>query len=273
MNIVKKTLAILGMLCLITALVSLGNMPVSLLCFPVNVALLLLLIGITHVLYEEKKHTQAVRWWMSTPTSVGLMALIFVCSLVIALVPQIQFQQSWFFIFVLMLVLAQLQMVILRYKGAFRKRFYLTHIGLYLFVAGLAFGAPDTHKWRAVISEGQTIDMAYNHDGHLRPMGFSLTLNKFEISYYNNHVPRLFRAEVSSGKEHSEISVNHPWARTWKQDIYLVSHGMDEGSHKPYCVLEIIDQPWKYIVHLGVILTAMGAFLLLLGKHKHIKTL
>ena len=265
-------LIVLLALSALIAQLTMGNIPMSLFSFPINVAFLLLLFGITQVLYREARHTKAVQTLMSTTTSVVLIALSFVGSLVIAFAPSLQFQQSWFFNLILMFLLANLQMVVLRYKGAFRKRFYLTHVGLYLFIIGLAFGAPDTHKSRAAVYEGQTIDRAYDFDGHIRPIGYSLTLNKFEITYYDNNVPRSFKAEVSSGTEHQTIKVNHPWTRSWKEDIYLVSHGVDQATNKPYCVLEFIVQPWKYIVHIGLLLTALGAFLLMLGKKK-IKTL
>ena len=271
MNLTKRLPIILIVLFVLIVQFIQGNIPISLFSFPINVAFLLLLFGITHVIYQEAKHTKAVKAFMSSATSVVLIALSFVGSLVIAFAPGLQFQQSWIFNAILMLLLANLQIVVFRYKGAFRKRFYLTHVGLYLFIVGLAFGAPDTHKSRAVIFEGQTIDRAYDYEGHIRPIGFSLTLDKFEITYYDNEVPRSFMAEISSASEHHTIKVNHPWTRSWKEDIYLVSHGIDKETDKPYCVLEFIIQPWKYIVHIGLVLTALGAFLLILGKKKQIK--
>ena len=271
MNLTKRLLIVFIVLIVIIVQLTTGNIPLSLFTFPINVAFLLLLIGTTYVLYREAKHTKVVKTFMSSATSVVLIALTFVCSLVIAFAPTLQFQQSWIFNAIQLLLLANLQMVILRYKGAFRKRFYLTHIGLYLFIVGLAFGAPDTHKSRAVMYEGQTIDRAYDYQGHIRPIGFSLTLDKFEITYYDNDVPRSFLAEITSRSEHHLIKVNHPWTRSWKEDIYLVSHGVDKETNKPYCVLEFIVQPWKYIVYFGLVLTALGAFLLILGKNKHIK--
>ena len=269
MKITQRPLIALIVLFILIALSALGNITISLFSFPINAAILLLLIGITHVLFLEARHTKFIKTFMSAYTSVWLIAAVFVCSLVIAFAPDLQFQHSWIFNSILMLLLANLQLVISNYKGAYRKRFYLTHIGLYLFVAGLAFGAPDTHKSRAIVHEGQTIDTAYDLDGHLKPIGFPLTLHRFEITYYDNKVPRSFMAEVSSGTDRRVIKVNHPWTRSWKEDIYLVSHGTDKATNQPYCVLEFIVQPWKHIVHLGLVMTALGAFLMMLGKKKY----
>ena len=204
---------------------------------------------------------------MSSTTSVVLIALSFISSLVIAFAPQWDFQRSWPFNLILILLLCNLQLTLMRYQGRHRKRFYLTHAGLYLFIVGLSFGAPDTQKSRAILYEGQTVERAYSHSGDQCAIGFPITLEKFEVDYYDNQVPRSFKATVKADGERHEIQVNHPWQRSWKEDIYLVSHGTDDRTQQPYCVLEFITQPWKYLVHLGVLLTAIGAFMLLWGKN------
>lgn len=243
-----------------------GNLNLSFFSFPVNVALLVALVGGTYVLYREKKDSKAVQCFMSSSVSVVLIALSFLGSLVIALAPAAHFQHSWMFNLLLVLLLANLQLSVMRYRGRYKKRFYLTHIGLFVFVAGLSFGAPDTKKSRAILSEGQVAEYAYDQTGKICSIGFPLKLEQFEVSYYENKVPRSFKAVISAENESHEILVNHPWSRSWKEDIYLVSHGTDAVTHQPYCVLEFIIQPWKYLVHFGLILTAVGAFMLLWGK-------
>ena len=248
-----------------------GNIDFQYFAFPVNIALLLLVLGITHVAYQEKREHKAVQLMMSTSTSIFLLLLTFLATLVIAFAPHLQFQRSWPFNLIILSLLINLQLVIMRYKGKHRQRFYLTHIGLFIFISSLSFGAPDTHRSRAIISEGQTIEQAYTFDNSIRPIGFPLTLQKFEVSYYENNVPRSFKATIKADSGLHDILVNHPWKRSWKEDIYLVSHGIDKTTNQPYCVLEFITQPWKYLVHFGLLLTALGAFMLLWGKNKNKK--
>ena len=243
-----------------------GNIDFSYFAFPISIVLPCALIGIAYVAYQEKRDCTTMQMLMSTTTSVLLLVLGLVGSLVIAFGPELNFQRSWPFSLILLLLLANLQFAIMRYRGKHRKRFLLTHIGLYLFIAALTFGAPDTHRSRAIIREGQTIEQAYDFEGKIRPIGFPLTLQHFEVSYYDNRVPRSFKATVKADGNVHEIRVNHPWQRSWQEDIYLVSHGIDKASRQPYCVLELITQPWKYIVQFGLILTAAGAFMLLWGK-------
>ena len=242
-------------------------MNLSFFAFPVNVALLLVLIGTTYVLYSEKRKSRVIQMFIAPWMSVLLIAAVLPTSLIIAFFPEWQFQQSWIFNILLIVLLANLQGVVMKYKGKHKIRFYLTHIGLYIFVASLAFGAPDTHKARAILSEGQTADRAYDLEGRPCSIQTPLKLEAFEVSYYDNKVPRSFQATVSIHQEKRVIRVNHPWSRSWKEDIYLVSHGTDPVTQQPYCVLEFISQPWKHLVQLGVILTALGVFLLLWGKN------
>lgn len=264
----KSILSIILLLLLLFSIVQLvmGNIDLSLFAFPVNIALLLLLLGTTYVLYKEKKESKMVKAFMSSTTSVILIALAFLGSLVIAFAPQLQFQQSWFFNVVIVLLLCNLQLTIMRYRGNHRKRFYITHAGLFIFVVGLSFGAPDTHRLRAILYEGQTTEKALDFEGKTHSIGFPLKLERFDISYYDNKTPRSFIATISNGNDKHVITVNHPWSRSWKEDVYLVSHGTDTLSKRAYCILEFIIQPWKYVVHIGLIITAIGAIMMICGK-------
>ena len=243
-----------------------GNIQPTMFAFPLNLALLLALAGGTYVLYREKKHTKTLRWWGSAQVSLLLFFFLFIGSLLIALAPQLDFQHSWFFNGALLLLLAHLQLTLHYYGGPNKIRFYLLHSGIYLFIAALTFGAPDTERTRAVASEGQTIAYAYDKNGRPHPIGFQIRLDKFDVSYYDNGIPKSFKATVTDRQTQKDILVNHPWNRSWDEDIYLVSHGTDPATHRPYCVLEFIRQPWKYAVQLGLILTVVGAFMLLWGK-------
>ena len=251
---------------IVALIATMGNVSFTFFAFPVNVALLFSLMGITYIAYQEKAESNVMQMMRATTTSVALIALLFLFSIVIAFCPQWNFQRSWAFTFVLILLLINLQLTIMSYHGRHRRRFYLTHIGLYMFLVSLSFGAPDTHRSRTIVRQGQTVEQALNFNGDICPIGFPLTLQLFEVSYYENHVPRSFNATIEADGELHEIKVNHPWHRSWKEDVYLVSHGVDETTQQPYCVLEFITQPWKYIVHLSLIMTAIGAFLLLWGK-------
>lgn len=246
-----------------------GNMDLSFFAFPVNVVSLLALAGLTYVAVREWGSAKAVRAFASSAASVVLIVAFLLCSLVIAFFPELGFQHSWIFNGVLMSLLSNLLAVLMNYRGRFRLRFYLTHTGIFVFVAALTFGAPDMEKSRAVLHEGETVEYAYDGGGRLVPIGGALRLDEFEVEYYDNGVPRIFRAEVSSRGERHEITVNHPWRRSWKENVYLVSHGTEADTRQPYCVLEFVVQPWKYLALSGLVLTAAGAFLLLWGRKKN----
>ena len=167
---------------------------------------------------------------------------------------------------VLVLLLNQLLLVVLRYKGPYKKRFYLNHIGLFIYISSLSFGSADMYRWKAILTPGETTDKAYDYKGIPHSLGYDIKLDSFQISFYDNHTPQTFIATVSSASETHHIQVNQPWHKTWKEDIYLTNYGTFQESGKEYCVLEFITQPWKLAVDLGMILTVAGGILLLWGK-------
>ena len=242
-----------------------GNLPLTAFAFPVNLALVLALAGITFVLYRENKMYPWLKEWASGTTSITLIALTGIGSLFIAFVPQWNVQQSWPFAILLLLLLNQMLFAIFSYRGRFRKRFYLNHIGLFLFILALSFGAADMHRWKAILHEGETIEQAYDSYGIPHTLGYPLRLESFHISYYENNIPQTFTARVTSDNESQEILVNHPWHKSWKEDIYLTNYGQNEDGSSQYCVVEFITQPWKPVATLSIILTAIGSFLLLFG--------
>ena len=265
-----KNLGILASSILIIAVVLLqttfGNIDLQIFAFPINIALLIALIGISYVIQREKGDTFYVKKFASAQTSVLLIVIFFIETLLIALAPQLEIQHSWLFNVTLILLLSNLQLSIMTYRGRFKNRFYLNHVGIYIFIVALSFGAPDTQKLRAIISEGETIEYAYDYKGKPQAIGFPLSLDKFEVSYYKNNIPRTFKATVRANDNTKEILVNHPWNYSWQKDIYLVSHGVNNRTQEPYCVLEFVRQPWKHLVSLGLILTAIGSFMLFWGK-------
>lgn len=250
-----------------------GNINLSLISFPVNITLLIALIGTTFVFFKEKSQHPKLQEWASAQTSLLLLGSLCVCCFFIALVPRWEVQQSWPFNLLMGLLFTNLLLAIFRYKGPYRKRFYLNHLGLFLFMSALACGSADMHRWRAVITVGETIDKAYDQKGILHTLGYPLKLESLKVTYYENQTPQSFDAKVSSEGMEQNILVNYPWHKSWKEDIYIVNYGRFDENGKEYCVLEFINQPWKHIATLGIVLTASGAFLLLWGKKTKKRTL
>ena len=72
---------------------------------------------------------------------------------------------------------------------------------------------------------------------------------------------RNYMADVVVDDVETRIRVNHPYGRTLSEDIYLVSYDRS-GGEPQYCVLEIVRQPWKYVMWTGIVMMMAGAVLL-----------
>lgn len=250
--------------------VILGNPDLSVFAFPVNVAIVLVLFGGLYVLNREYATSRFVAVLASGRTAVSAIVLTGMAGLVMLFFPSLEFQKSWIFDAVLLLLVSNLFLALLRYRGRHRWRFYLNHAGLLILVVGLAFGAADMRVMRAAVGVGESIDKAYTREGVAYSLGYDLTLKHFETEYYDaaRRVPADFRAEVVADGESRTIKVNAPWHKSWKEDVYLAAHDTVGGGDKEYCVLEFVVQPWKYIALAGLLLFVAGSLLMVWGGKK-----
>lgn len=242
-----------------------GNPDIRIFSFPVNISILLVLAGGLFVLNREMHDNDAVKALSSGKASVIAIALMALCCFPIALFPALEFQKSWIFNAVTLLLVSNLALAIMRYRGSHRIRFWLNHTGILIFMVSLTFGAADMKRMKAAADIGETIETAYTADGRVHPLGYSLKVESFDVEFYSNNVPSEFKAVVSSGNESRTIMVNHPWHKSWKEDIYLTGYDTEAGSASRYCILEFVVQPWKLPATAGLLLFAAGAVMLLWG--------
>lgn len=269
----KRLLYLFAPILLAAALLQLflGNPDLQTFAFPVNGVILLALAGGLYVLYREKAKSPWVATLSSGRTSVVALLLTGVNALLMVFFPELNWQQSWIFDACLLLLLANLFLVMLRYRGANRTRFYLNHAGLFILVAALAFGAADMRTMRAAVNVGETIDKAYTRDGAARSLGYALRLDSFEVDFHEgqHQVPSDFRAAIVVDGESRILRVNEPWHFSWKEDIYLSGYDTRAGRESKYCILEFVIQPWKYIALTGLLLFVAGALMLVWsGKNR-----
>lgn len=245
--------------------VIMGNPDLGIFSFPVNVVLFLALGGVLYVLAKERVGEHFVKALSSARAAALFVALAGIGCLLIAFFPDWDFQRSWIFATVLLLLMSNLYLAIFRYKGQFRLRFYLNHVGLLLLIVALSLGAADMRRMRTIVNIGDTVDKAYTEDGLPYSLGYELKLESFEADFYENNVPSDFRAVISIEGKQKTVRVNHPWRRTWCEDIYLTGYDTKAGADSQYCILEFIVQPWKYVAVVAIMFFAVGAVLLLWG--------
>lgn len=241
--------------------------PLVRLAFPVNLAVLGVLLAVTLLVYRYGKACVGWRRWTAATTSGALIATFGLLSLGMAFFPELEIQHSWTFNALLLTIICQLLAVILNYKGTFRLRFYALHIGLLLLLVSLSLGAADHYQLRAAAKVGDRITQAYNQWGELQPLGYEVEVTDFTVDYHDNGHPEQYTCALRIDDVPHQLQVNHPVAVSWKEDLYVVDCG-PLGHQAYYCVLETVVQPWQYVTLLGLVSTAAGALLLLTGKKK-----
>ncbi|MGM9737965.1 MAG: cytochrome c biogenesis protein ResB [Candidatus Cryptobacteroides sp.] len=267
----RKSARILAVYLICAAAIQLafGDFPVAAFAFPVNAAFLFAGLAGLWVLHRETPGSRLSAWLSSGSTSILLIAALFVSCLVMGIVPQDNGESgflglkhivhTWWFVAIAVALVANLAMVILTRRQDLR--FCLNHIGILLALVGGFFGAPDTEVLRSAVYRDTPSREAFNSDGSSQMLGYELSMLDFTIEEDENGGVRNYDADILVDNEEARIRVNSPCRRTIFEDIYLVSY--DRASESPrYCVLEIVRQPWKYVIWAGVVMMMAGAVLM-----------
>lgn len=237
--------------------------PEDFFAFPVNGALVLLAVTGLWVLRKERPASPAVRLLSSPSTTCILLALLVLSCLTLGLTSSPS-PSSWWFFFLFTALTLHLLMVF--YAGAFRRRphrlrFILIHGGLLLALLGSFAGAPDTAEWRLPVDKKRPTRQAYTPQNGKIYLPHSLQLKDFDVTYYPNGLPQDFRADLLLDQtEDIALSVNHPYALSLTDDLYLVDY---EHTPEPlFCIVQLVRQPWKYVLGTGIWLLLGGCLLL-----------
>ena len=229
-----------------------GNFPVSFFAFPLNLVFAALWLFLLWMLYKEYKIAKFTRFLYSSQASILSIGLFICGCLIIGLFPQLSdaeakmreglpaflgcynFMTSWIFIAILLFLLSNLAMITIHayhYRKQARWRFILNHAGLWLALFSGFLGSSDTQ-------------------------------------YYPNGRPSRFAANVRLGNEKALLEVNHPYAYRLGEDIYLTGYDVTKGNESEYCILQVVKQPWKYIIVAGILMMLAGAILLFINGPK-----
>ena len=238
--------------------------PTAFFAFPVNAALVLLLLAGMWILFKEKRtDLAAIRLLLMPQTTFILLGLLFATALCTGLTGRPS-PESWWYVWWMAALIVHLYAVLLR--GVLRPRprrlrFALVHGGLLLALIGGFAGSPDTQEWRlAVDAEAPTVQAINAESGKIR-LKHALQLKKFEAEYYANGAPQSYKATLTTDEPKDiVIEVNRPYPLTWTDDLYLVDY-----EHAPaprYCILQLVRQPWKQVQAAGIWLLLAGSILI-----------
>lgn len=268
-----------------------GNFPVSVLAFPLNIIFAAIWLFLLRILYKEYRSAKIIQFLCSPKTSVLSIGLFIAGSLVIGLFPQLSnaeiqthggllaalgcynFMTSWTFIAILFLLLSNLAMITIhawRCRKQTRWRFILNHAGLWLALFAGVLGSSDTQTLRIPLYKGEPAREAFDMDGISHYLDYEVELDSFAIEYYPNGHPSRFAANVRLGNEEALLEVNHPYSYRLGEDVYLSSYDVMKGNESNYCILQVVRQPWKYVLVAGILMMLVGAILLFINGPKSV---
>lgn len=261
-----------------------GNFPFSFFSFPLNFIFAAIWLTALWMLYKDYRLISIMRFMLSPAATVGSLAAFTAGCLVIGMFPQLSaaeaahksgilarlgcydFMSSWIFVAILFFLLSHLALI--TYRGAMAKRrhkwrFILNHAGLWLALFAGFFGSADARVLRIPVVKGEPNSRAYTMEGKVTYLDYELELLDFRADYYENGMPRQYEAQVRVGKEPVVLKVNHPYAYRLGEDLYLTGYEK-KSEGLSYCVLQVVEQPWKYVQLAGILLTLAGGILLFL---------
>ena len=246
-----------------------GYFPAEAFAFPINAAVLFAALAGLWVLWREKPGGAVCRWLASGNASIALIAAFLICCLILGMKMQhadaVSFpgfgnvRRTWWFILISIALMANLFMVILsrRKKGI---RFILNHIGVLVALIGCFFGAPDHTVSRAIVS-GEAVHEAVGENGEIVPLPAAMKLDGFNVELDQRGNVRNYRALIDVDGKKVELRVNHPYRISISEDVYLTSYDRDNPEPQ-YCIVEVVRQPWKYLIWAGIVMMMAGGILM-----------
>ena len=246
-----------------------GYFPAEAFAFPINAAVLFAALAGLWVLWREKPGGAVCRWLASGNASIALIAAFLICCLILGMKMQhadaVSFpgfgnvRRTWWFILISIALMANLFMVILsrRKKGI---RFILNHIGVLVALIGCFFGAPDHTVSRAIVS-GEAVHEAVGENGEIVPLPAAMKLDGFNVELDQRGNVRNYMALIDVDGKKVELRVNHPYRISMSEDVYLTSYDRDNPEPQ-YCIVEVVRQPWKYLIWAGIVMMMAGGILM-----------
>ena len=250
-----------------------GNIPLSFLSFPLNLILALIWAVSMFSIWKIRRKSIFVQFMLSRGATVSSILLFLIFSLVVGVTGYRWLVSTWVFAAVMLYFQTVLLFVILRgwraqtatgaRLGAVRWRFLLNHAGILLAVSSAFWGAPDTEVLRIRALRDIPVREAFSMDGDSHWLPYEIRLNEFKTETYSNGVPSMYEASLDVDGKEVILRVNEPYAVSFGKDLYLV--GFDSSGDNESCILQLVDEPWKYSALAGVVMMLSGAFLLFIG--------
>ena len=259
--------------------VALGPIDWSLPAWPVNLILLILLLGVIGVMYAFRRKVYAFEWMMHSGAAVPCLVYAAALTILMGLLPQVrmggvpwlsQMLSFWPFvlIWIWMMVISALAALnhLLRWKVR-EIPFILNHLGVVVAIVAATLGSADMQTLQLTAFTGEAEWRAVDETGRMVEPGIAIELRQFTMEEYPDHSPKRFASDVTvytkDGKNVSgTVEVNKPLkVNGWK--IYQYGYDVMRGSESAYSVFQLVRDPWILWVYIGICMMLAGAVCLM----------
>ena len=257
----------------------LGPVEWSLLAWPVNLILLVLLVLVIGVMYALRRKVYTFEWMMHGSAAVPCLSYAAALAILMGLIPQVrgegvpwlsQMLRFWPFVLIwtwMMLISALAALNhLLRWKVK-EIPFLLNHLGVLIAVVSATLGNADIRKLQMTAFTGEPEWRALDELGMVHEPGLAIELHQFTMEEYPDHTPKRFASDITVYTEDGKsvrgtVEVNKPLkVNGWK--IYQYGYDSFRGAESTYSVFQLVRDPWIFWVYLGIFLMIAGALCLL----------
>lgn len=235
--------------------------------FPLNMVLLALWCWAIFELHRTAGRFVVARYLLSRQATITSVLLLAAGCMAMGLQAK-PATDSYLFILLNLFVITQLSLVTLRGwrdGSGIRWVFIFCHLGLLLALIAGFWGAPDTRIMRTELMSEPT-KTALCQSGEVVQLDYKLSLVDFKADYYENGTPSAYEAEVDIDGRRVVLRVNHPHRVAFGEHIYLTS--FEQKAEGTCCIVQIVRQPWRVVMFVGIVLLLAGAVLIFIRGPK-----
>ena len=259
---------------------TIGPVDWSLFAKPVNIIVLLLLVGFIVLMFLLRKKVYVFEWMMHGHAAVAAIAWALGITMVMGLLPQTdeggvpwlsQMLTFWPFVMIWTWMMVISGLATLNHLLRFKLKeipFLLNHLGVFVAIVAATLGSADMQKLQmTVYYEAPEWRALADYDDVVEP-GLAIELHEFTVDYYEDMTPKRFASDISVYTEDGKtlrgtVEVNKPLkVNGWK--IYQYGYDTSRGSKSSYSVFMLVKDPWLPAVYVGIFMMLAGALCLML---------
>jgi hypothetical protein len=167
---------------------------------PFNLISLLLFVAILVFLQLRYKHNPLIKWLSSVPASISSISLLLFLALLMGFIRQdvssppyllfINIKHSWMYLLAQVYILTTLGLTVIR-RFSFKLSnigFMLNHLGLWILLAGAAFGSGDIERYTMHVEKNNVEWIGADNSGKFHELPIAIYLEDFKVDYYSPQI-------------------------------------------------------------------------------------